>query len=75
MHLYAVHKNLPLRVFQVTSPNFNAICESWKYRSLEYMGFKFSTCDYDYCFFRYNAHQGFHICDSLCFTRWLKVTM
>ena len=75
MHLYAIHENLPLRDFQVTLSNFNAICESWKYQSLEYTGFEFPTCDFDYCSFPYSTHQGFHICDSLPFTRWLKVIM
>ena len=34
MHLRALLKNLPMRVFQVTSPNFSAISESWKHQSL-----------------------------------------
>lgn len=35
MHFHCLLKNLPMKVFQVTSPNFNAIVESWKDQHLE----------------------------------------
>ena len=34
MHLHDLLDNLPMWAFQVTSPNSNDICESWKHQSL-----------------------------------------
>jgi hypothetical protein len=35
MYLHTLLKNLPMRVFHVTSLDFCAICENWKHQSLE----------------------------------------
>ena len=35
MHLHALLEYLLMRVFEVVSPNFSAICESWEHQSLE----------------------------------------
>lgn len=34
MHLHDLLENLPMRAFQVASPNFTDMCENWKHQSL-----------------------------------------
>ena len=65
----------PMRVFQVTSSNFSAICESWKHQSFEWMGFEIPTSGSDYCFFCWSAHQDLQTRNFSPSTRWHKVSM
>ena len=53
MYLHALLNNLPVRVFQVTSQNFNAM--GWD----DWIGFEFSTCGSNYCFFLKVAIKAF----------------